>query len=80
MTSQSMVCGVHCWPGDANCNNYCNHDQSTPMADSPPTLQGEALRAVGVSRVADNDGVALVFFNRRPSDDELRALHDSLRR
>lgn len=24
-----------CTPGDANCNNYCNHDHSKPMADHP---------------------------------------------
>jgi hypothetical protein len=26
-----------CFPGDHNCNNYCNHDHSKPMPDSPKT-------------------------------------------
>jgi len=32
-----MVCGVHCQPGDATCNNYCNMaPQKGPMAKYPP--------------------------------------------
>ena len=32
-----LVCGVHCHPGDANCNNYCNRaPQKGPMAAYPP--------------------------------------------
>lgn len=37
------------------------------------------LRALGVARMADNECAILVCFNRAPSDDELRALHDALR-
>lgn len=33
---KAMLCGVDCIPGGVNCNNYCNHDTSKPMADSPP--------------------------------------------
>lgn len=31
-----MVCGIDCIPGAVNCNNYCNHDNTKPMPDSPP--------------------------------------------
>lgn len=41
----------------------------------PPALP----RPVGVSRVADNDCVVSVAFNRRPTDDELRFLHGHLK-
>lgn len=41
--TRSFVCGNNnatpgvswCFPGDKNCNNYCNHDHSKPMADAP---------------------------------------------
>ena len=33
MIQKTMICGQDCHPGDANCNNYCNHDKSKPMAD-----------------------------------------------
>lgn len=36
------------------------------------------LRAYGVSRMADNEQAILVSFSRKPSDDELRALHEVL--
>lgn len=36
------------------------------------------LRAYGVTRMADNDQAILVSFSRKPTDDELRALHDVL--
>lgn len=39
----------------------------------------EPIRVTGVSRVADNDKVLLVGFDRRPTDDELRAFHDRSR-
>jgi hypothetical protein len=34
------------------------------------------LRLWGVSRVADNEQALLLSFDRRPTDDELRALHE----
>ena len=36
-------------------------------------------KAFGVSRVADNDKVVLVSFNRPLTDDELRVLHEEIR-
>jgi len=41
--TKSFICGnenavpgiAWCFPGDKNCNNYCNHDHSKPMADAP---------------------------------------------
>lgn len=41
--TRSFVCGnsnatpgiAWCFPGDANCNNYCNFNHSKPMPDSP---------------------------------------------
>lgn len=37
-----------------------------------------ALRAVGVARMHDNDQAVLVCFDRKPTDDELREVHDTL--
>lgn len=39
----------------------------------------EALRLAGVARPIDNPQSLLLVFNRRPSDDELRAIHERLR-
>lgn len=44
--TRSFVCGnsnatpgiAWCFAGDENCNNYCNHDHSKPMPDSPKTF------------------------------------------
>ena len=41
MKKKIMLCGVDCKAGDANCNNYCNHDTSRPMADHPPAATKE---------------------------------------
>lgn len=35
MVQKIMICGIDCHPGDSNCNNYCNHDPSKPMPNSP---------------------------------------------
>lgn len=35
MVQRIMVCGVDCHPGDANCNNYCNHIPVRPLVPSP---------------------------------------------
>ncbi len=43
---------------------------------SPEQL--ESLKAIGVNRMGDNPQAILVHFNREPTDDELRALHDAL--
>lgn len=42
-------------------------------------LENQALRALGVGRMADNTKAILVSFNRAPTDDELRGLHELLR-
>lgn len=44
--TKSFVCGnanatpgiAWCFPGDKNCNNYCNFDHSRPMADAPKSF------------------------------------------
>lgn len=41
MDKKIMICGVDCHPGDANYNNYCNHDTSKPMADRSPAATPE---------------------------------------
>lgn len=38
-----------------------------------------SMKVQGVSRVADNEKALLVSFTRRPTDDEIRTLHDLLR-
>jgi len=37
------------------------------------------LRVNGVGRDADNERTLIVYFDRRPTDDELRAVHEHLR-
>jgi len=39
VVTKHFVCGVTCFSGDKNCNNYCNHDHSKQMPDSPGTYQ-----------------------------------------
>lgn len=36
------------------------------------------IRACGIGRMADNDKALLVYFDRRPTDDEMRDIHDRL--
>jgi hypothetical protein len=38
------------------------------------------LRIKGCGRDADNEKALVLYFNRKPTDDELRALYDNLRR
>ena len=38
-----FVCGVTCFPGGKNCNNYCNHDHKKNMPDSPGIYEEEDL-------------------------------------
>ena len=35
MRTKYYVCGVSCFPGGKNCNNYCNHDRNEKMPDNP---------------------------------------------
>jgi hypothetical protein len=51
MIQKVMICGQDCRPGDANCNNYCNHDKSKPMADHPPAATPE-IQLASALRVA----------------------------
>ena len=51
MIQKVMICGQDCHPGDANCNNYCNHDKSKPMADHPPAATPE-MQLASARRVA----------------------------
>jgi len=39
VNTKSYVCGITCFPGGKNCNNYCNHDHSKNMPDNPDTYQ-----------------------------------------
>lgn len=38
------------------------------------------LKCPGVGRDADNDKALAFYFNRRPSDDEMRYLHEVMQR
>lgn len=38
------------------------------------------FKALGIGRDADNEKVLIVSFNTRPTDDEMRAVHNFLRR
>ncbi len=46
---------------------------------APEYWKQEPLSVMGVSRLGDNDKALLVSFTRKPTDDELRRLHDRLR-
>lgn len=41
MSMKIMVCGVHCYPGDEKCNNYCNYDKSKLVPYMPSSLTME---------------------------------------
>lgn len=43
-------------------------------------MKAEPLRCPGLGRVADNPKALIAIFNRPVSDDEMRYLHDVLRR
>lgn len=49
---------------------------NAPVAALPPA---EHLRAMGIWRDPDNERTLFVIFNRAPSDDEMRAVHELLR-
>ena len=46
VVTKSFVCGVTCKPGDKNCNNYCNHDRTKPMPDSPATYEDLVMEEI----------------------------------
>ena len=37
------------------------------------------IKVLGVSRDVDNERVLVIVFNQRPSDDEMRYLHEAVR-
>lgn len=39
VVTRFFVCGVTCFSGDKNCNNYCNHNHSSLMPDNPATYE-----------------------------------------
>ena len=55
------------------------HPYFRPSASNDLAANDHPLRTLGVARMADNECAILVCFNRAPSDDELRTLHDALR-
>lgn len=49
------------------------------VVDGVDVGQPETIKLAGVARPIDNPTALLLVFNRRPSDDELRAIHERLR-
>lgn len=41
-----FICGVTCFMGGKNCNNYCNHNHNIPMPDSPDTYQDLVMEEI----------------------------------
>jgi hypothetical protein len=41
-----FICGVSCFSGDKNCNNYCNHNHSIPMPDDPATYEALEMEEI----------------------------------
>ena len=41
-----FLCGVTCFGGDKNCNNYCNHFKGQPMPDNPATYDQLVLEEI----------------------------------
>jgi hypothetical protein len=39
VVTKSFLCGVSCFPGGKNCNNYCNHIRGKEMPDSPAAYE-----------------------------------------
>lgn len=54
-------------------------DPRDNVVDLPPRGD-DPLRCGGVARVADNDPALIFVFDRRPTDAEMRFLHDVMRR
>lgn len=44
--TKSHLCGVTCFKGDKNCNNYCNHDHNKIMPDNPNTYQDLVMEEI----------------------------------
>lgn len=43
-------------------------------------VPAEPLKCPGAGRVGDNDQALIFYFNRRPTDDEFRYLHEVMQR
>jgi len=46
VTTKFFICGVTCFGGDKNCNNYCNHDHSKPMPANPGVYQDLVMEEI----------------------------------
>jgi len=46
VTTKFFICGVTCFGGDKNCNNYCNYDHSKPMPNSPGSYQDLVMEEI----------------------------------
>ena len=82
--------GVYAFPGpvpddakgyaDADCWHCdCASPPRGALVYEAPRDPAEVLRVRGVGRVADEPRAILVMLTERPTDDEVRALHDYLR-
>lgn len=57
--------------------NYCPLCNGGPLSRSD---EFKGLTAIGAGRDAENEKSLCIYFDRRPTDDELRAVHNFLRR
>lgn len=56
------------------------HEGTFPHDPSGPRMvEDDPVKCLGVSRDAENDQAIIVSLSRRPSDNELRGLHDFIR-
>ena len=39
LVTKSFLCGVTCFQGGSNCNNYFNHDYNKEIPDSPASYE-----------------------------------------
>ena len=66
MTHKVMICGIDCFPGNANCNNYCNYDKNKPMPDRPLEatieIQLEAARLVAIEKLREAEKAWYKYF------------------
>lgn len=46
VVTKFFICGVTCFPGATNCNNYCNHNTKSHMPDSPATYEELVMEEV----------------------------------
>ncbi len=46
VNTKFFICGVTCFPGGKNCNNYCNHNHDVKMPDSPETYEQLAMEEI----------------------------------